>query len=148
MRVSVMSRSIYLWYWEIWYYWSIWQIDSIQSCLICVWILPTLDWLYSTRWSLKVLSIHKVKRNVRFVKKNTKHSSIQYTTALGIFIYGTDVTCEIEKDDIIDPFDKSNPFNRVQLVSGYSQPWIGFILKDCPMDNVYSTHWWLKAKCS
>ena len=54
-------------------------------------------------------------------------------------------TSEIEKDDSIDPFDKSNPFNRVRLVSGYYQPWIGFTLKDCPMDNVHSTGWLLKA---
>ena len=37
-------------------------------------------------------------------------------------------TCEIEKDDMDDPFDKSDHFNRVWLVSGYSQPWIGCIL--------------------
>ena len=43
-----------------------------------------------------------------------------------------DRTCEIEKDYIIDPFNKSNSFNRVRLVSGYSQPWIVFILMDCP----------------
>ena len=28
----------------------------------------------------------------------------------------------IEKDDVIDPFAESNPFNRVQSVSGCSQP--------------------------
>ena len=111
MQTFKMSRSIYLWDWERWHCWSIWRIESFQLCLIGVWILPTLDWLYSTCWSLKALSLHKIER-----------------------------TCEFEKDDNIDPFDKSNPFNRFQLVSGYSQPWIGFILKDCPMDNVYSMY--------
>ena len=92
------------------------ETESFQLCLIGVWILPTLDWLYSTYRSLKALSLHKFER-----------------------------TCEFEKDDNIDPFDKSNPFNRFQLVSGYSQPWIGFILKKCQMDNVYSIRRWLKA---
>jgi hypothetical protein len=59
-------------------------------------------------------------------------------------VYKIERTCEIEKDDSIDPFDKSNPFNRVQLVSGYYQPWIGFTLKDCPMDNC--PFYWLIVK--
>ena len=54
----LMSRSIYLWDWERWHGWSIWRIESFQSCPIGVWILPTLDWLYSTHWSLKVQSKH------------------------------------------------------------------------------------------
>ena len=62
-----------------------------------------------------------------------------YTLIVKGSIHKIKRTCEIEKDENIDTFDKSNPFNRVRLVSGYSQPWIGFILKDCPMDNVYST---------
>ena len=44
-----------------------------------VWIFQILDWLCSTHWSLKALSVHKKER-----------------------------TCEIEKDNVIDPFEKWN----------------------------------------
>ena len=76
------------------------QIPSIVSDL-CL-DTPNLglvlsQWIvHSTRRLVKALSVHKVER-----------------------------TYEIEKYDIIDPFDNSNPFNRVLSVSRYTQPWIG-----------------------
>ena len=137
MQTFKMSRSIYLWDWERWHGWSIWQIESFQLCPIGVWILPTLDWLYSTCWSLKALSLHKIERTCE-IEKDDIIDPFDKLCPIGVWILPTldwlyfthwslkalsvhkyERTCEIEKDYIIDPFNKSNPFNSVQLVSGY-----------------------------
>ena len=128
------------------------------------WYSSTLNWftnflLSSLQNSIKNIQTNQLRilelsdKNFIFCKEFKKHFvNINVPTLLIYYLLAYRhircpevFTCEIEKDDNIDPFDKSNPFHRVQLVSGYSQPWIGFILKDCPMDNVHSTRRSVKA---
>ena len=131
------------------------------------WYSSTLNWFTNFLFSSLQNSIKNIQTNRLRILEPSVNNSIfckefkrhfvnvnirtlliyRYTCWLlkALSFHKDDRTCEIEKDYIIDPFDISNPLNCVGLVSGYSQPWIGFILKNCPMDNVCSIRWWLKV---
>ena len=111
------------------------------------WYSSTLNWFTNFLLSSLQNSIKNIQTNqLRILERSDKNSIFCKEFKRHFVNINMPIrTSEIEKDDNIDPFDKSNPFNRVQLVSGCSQPWIGFILKDCPMDNVHFTRWWSKA---